>query len=310
MSKSIYNCDNCGAEIIFNGDITFKECSYCGNLIALLDNSFLDKGIKEVIPFDITAEEAYYMHGAKIWCDYQSVKNCDKVYIPFYLCKFNFSYLASCLKVTGSGDDKKSEYFDLFIDGVEDSYFACAIDLVGKNPLLGDKEIHKDNIINVELLKPDNYVFMNDKLVNSEKFIDRAANYLGEYYATKGFDKSITILSSDCAEYNKDIGLVLVPFYRLTSRSGKEYHYVLGQRKQTVKQTVKFSNTSFEVLALIGFIIILFALSSWLIDILFVNPFICLIGLYFFIIIFAFFIKKANDNVKVDSKKVKIKRIR
>ena len=35
--KNLYICDNCGAEIFVHDIESIKECSYCGNIIAVIE---------------------------------------------------------------------------------------------------------------------------------------------------------------------------------------------------------------------------------------------------------------------------------
>jgi DNA-directed RNA polymerase subunit RPC12/RpoP len=36
-NKLVYLCDSCGAEVVFKKNDNIKECSYCGNFIAIID---------------------------------------------------------------------------------------------------------------------------------------------------------------------------------------------------------------------------------------------------------------------------------
>ena len=59
MKKSgLYACDNCGAELHFKNGENIKECSYCGNIIALLANEYKNVEISKMIPFEIDAAGA------------------------------------------------------------------------------------------------------------------------------------------------------------------------------------------------------------------------------------------------------------
>lgn len=301
MSKASYTCDNCGAELIFNGNMTFKECSYCGNLVALLDNSVIETGAKEIIPFDVTAEEAYYMYQANAAVNYSDIPNAEKVYIPFYWCKFNFFYFANCREIVSSGDNEKVIYYDVLVDGTEDSLFSCAFDDLGESNMFGTKHINKDKIKNLESLNSGDYTVLKGKFVNSEKSIDKAANTVGAYYATSKLKKNVYISSSDCAEYNKDIKIVLVPFYCFKNDRGNKY--VLGQRRNVnPRETSSLYNAGVFDVSLIGvamFFTIMFASSNLL-----------LVILVWFVVVASLAVSKIFKDDNFLPENIKIKKIK
>lgn len=89
-----YQCENCGAVVLTDGDTTATSCSFCGAGVVLADRLSGDLAPAKVIPFTISKEEA--MQAFKKWCKNgrltpkgfmtaDRVKNITGMYVPFWM---------------------------------------------------------------------------------------------------------------------------------------------------------------------------------------------------------------------------------
>ena len=122
-TKTTYICDNCGAEIDFKKYEHVKECSYCGNLLALVDSNVHEKGLSKILPFELDLEEAQIILKK---LKYKKSVILEKIYIPFYVCDFDMVYYAHYYKRTESGDNETTTEYKDFIDGNVKKYFSLA----------------------------------------------------------------------------------------------------------------------------------------------------------------------------------------
>ena len=242
--KLTYICDNCGAEVNFKKYEHVKECSYCGNFLALVDSNVEDKGLNKMLPFEVDLEEAQKNLKAMM---YRKATILEKIYIPFYVCDFDMIYYVHYYKTTGYDDNETTTEYKEFIDANVKKYFSVAVkELDGK--IIGLEYLKKDKTINYDpLIVGEHKVAQND-FVYYENVIEKISNEIG--LSIIGADSNrIDILSSDCTEINENVDVVLVPFYKAITPNSKIV-YLLGQNITVNLKRKKIERTVFIASAL------------------------------------------------------------
>jgi len=250
MKKSgLYACDNCGAELHFKNGENIKECSYCGNIIALLANEYKNVEISKMIPFEIDAAGAKMLlkkyKGSLLSVE---VDKLEKVYVPFYYCSFDFGFLFNY-------DDGQNYRHCIFVDGKIKNSFFPAVKIHNRDSFYGLDFVKYDRVTNYDPLKAGDYKLLPGNIIDPVKVIENVARDYSVYNITHGTEK-ISISSSECAEFNEKIELVLVPFYVYNGVSSK--HYILAQNiTQKVEQfnSARRNKDIFSFFALVLFVV-------------------------------------------------------
>lgn len=295
-TKSTYICDNCGAEINLKKYEHVKECSYCGNLLALVDSNVSDKGLNKMLPFELELEEVPKI--LKI-LKYKNSVILEKIYIPFYVCDFDMVYYAHYYRTTGSGDNETTIEYKDFIDGSVKKYFSMAVkELDGK--IIGLEYLKKDKIINYDPLIVGQHKVAQNDFIYYENVIEKVSNEVGlSIICGKG--SSTYILSSDCTEINEDVDVVLVPFYKVKTQNS-DVIYLLGQNMYKELNRQKIARTVAIISILTAFILFPFLyLNSWQMPLL--VKLIFFISLAIFIVII-FTPKKKNKDIDYKHKRI------
>lgn len=127
QSMHAYICQNCGAELVTDGNTTATECAYCGSPAILPDQ--IRGGIRpeRVVPFKITKEQAVqqfqeYFHGKRLMPNIflnssNRISEIRRLYVPYWLfdcdAKGTMIFDAEKVKVTREGEFevKRTDHF-------------------------------------------------------------------------------------------------------------------------------------------------------------------------------------------------------
>ena len=219
-NNGLFACDNCGAELHFSAGENIKECTYCGNIIALLVNEFKNMEFNKMIPFEVDEFTAVKL--LKIYKGSSFSAEPDKlerVYVPFYHCSFDFAFLFNF-------DDTQNSKYCLYADGKINDSFLPAIKVHERDIFYGLDFVKSDQITTYDPLKAGNYKLLKGNLLDSVNVVEDFAKEYSFNKITHGAN-NITYSSAECAEFNEKIELVLVPFYVYHGISAK--HYILAQ---------------------------------------------------------------------------------
>lgn len=222
QQRNSYICDNCGAEVYFHDNEKIKECSYCGNILAIIEKEILNVGINKIIPFGINEEKA--LENIKMYYGVKATTmdlNLEKVYLPFYLCSFDMTGYADY----NSGSGEAGDWMEIYVDGQVKNYLYPAKDNIGE--IIGIPRIDKTKIVDYDPIITQNCKLLIDNMMHHEKTFDLiAAKFL--YQCVEEYSNSKFITVHRTSENNKKIDLVLVPFFHFKYEMGCD-KYILGR---------------------------------------------------------------------------------
>lgn len=220
--KNLYICDNCGAEIFVHDIESIKECSYCGNIIAVIEEKIIDIGVNKIIPFEINQTEA--IDNLKNFYGITEMQgfNLEKVYLPMYLCSFNMTGVAEYK--TKVGDDVVTN--EICISGNIKNHLYPA--QVNSEDIIGTSYIKKDKIVDYNPVITNNSVVKMDNIIHHERIYDLVASKF-LYQRVEEYTNSNSITIKTTNETNKKIDLVLVPFFCFKDKNNHD-KYILARK--------------------------------------------------------------------------------
>ena len=124
-----YNCRNCGAVLVTDGDTVATKCSFCGAGVVLSDRVAGELAPTKVIPFTISKEEA--MDAFRKWCKNglltpkgfvtaDRIKSITGMYVPFWLYNMNSQVQVNATATTrrtytrGDYIYTETKYYDVY----------------------------------------------------------------------------------------------------------------------------------------------------------------------------------------------------
>lgn len=223
--SSCYVCDNCGADIVFCENEYVKICSYCGVICAIVNDSIYDKNITNIIPFEVSFEDALRsaIRSGQFFSRYNSDDyKVDKVFIPFCDIECDVMGFANCCVQI---DDQKF-YYDAIVDGKINNYMHLLTEISANDRLIFDDSINKSKSVKYDPLIANNCEIFSIDVKYINKKIDNVAKEFCQdairFFSTASISNFVS------SEYNINIKNTLVPFYRVTF-SDNQCIYILGQ---------------------------------------------------------------------------------
>lgn len=251
----LYECPNCGAQIIADENTTATFCVYCGS------TSFIKNKLKgefkpiSIIPFKNTKKQAIetfkrYRKGKlfspKDFCDEKNIEKISGVYVPFWIydCYSDGSITANATKTRSwrSGDYVYTKTDVYSVDRTGNMRFE-------RVPVDGSTRFDDDTMDSIEPfdykgLKDFNMSYLSGFLsekydVNKDSALDRAkfrinASSINELKSTiRGFD-SVSVTNSNINVTPENVDYVLLPVWMLTIKYN-EKDYLFAMNGQTGK---------------------------------------------------------------------------
>lgn len=265
--KSIYICDNCGAEIFFRDTEHIKECSYCGNILAVIKEQIMNIGINKIIPFEIDKKEVIEnlkeIYNSNEIFDF----TLEKVYLPMYLCSFDMSGFAEY--EVKSADDTITK--EIWISGNVDNHLYPAQENI--EDLIGFSYIKKSAIVDYDPIISNDSTIEMDNIIHHERVCDAIAyKFLRQRVKECTNVFSITIKAAN--ENNKKVDLVLVPFFCFRDKNNhkkyilarKNIGLLLKREKMYDKKMIIFSSIGGLGLG-VGFLLMMKSFLYWILGI-------------------------------------------
>ena len=249
--KMIYTCDNCGADIVFNPYESVKQCSYCGSISALVEDTVYKYNFTHIIPFESTYEEVVGV----IFNDYGHVKidKYEKVYLPFCDIECDVVCFAGCQETF----DKDTNYYDAMVNGHMNNFLSLCISDIDEKDIFGSELIDKTKSVKYDPSISNNCEIILGKFRNIAELVDSAAKKFGKMVICSRNSISLTN-NMTSSEYNINVKNTLIPFYKVTLSNGKIL-YVLGQKSiRKENNEIKRKQRNLALILLLSFFIFAF----------------------------------------------------
>lgn len=273
----IYNCSDCGAQIIADKNTAATFCVYCKNTAILKERLTDEFSPSRIIPFFNTKEEAieaFKSIGKKKWLmpsEFSSPKNIDEisgVYIPFWLysCKLEGKYTGKGSKVTTwSTADYiyiKTDIYN-FERGGEVDFQNIPIDASVR---FNDAVMNSIEPFEYKDLTDFNYSYLSGFLAvkydvessEAKKIsLERAKKTTEEEILKNNAYSSYTLESSDNRVIEENVEYVLLPVWMLNIKHHEKF-YTFAMNGQTGKMIgdIPYSKKKAFLLFLVVFIIV------------------------------------------------------
>ncbi|MEG1992881.1 MAG: TFIIB-type zinc ribbon-containing protein [Acetivibrio sp.] len=250
-----YQCENCGAILITDGDTTATTCSFCGASMVLGDRLSGDLAPAKVIPFSINKEQAETAF--RKWCkngllapkgfaSAQRIKNITGMYVPFWLYDLNGrgEAHADCTRTRTyeSGDYIYTEtrHYDVYRK-VDLNYDGIPTDASEKmNDNLMDKlePFHYDDLKDFKTPYLAGYLAEKYNYTDKELFPrvkERVDHYVNDYIRSTIHGYSSTLITSEWSDVKqRNASYTLLPIWMICY-DYKDSEHIFAMNGQTGK---------------------------------------------------------------------------